>query len=141
MERDDGAVAQADEVAVGRVVVFEQREDVAVDYLGAHDHRAAAIVLQSVETLFEALRRLEFQLLGGGLHVLLQIAAHGAQVAFQDIFHHLHQFGVLLLALRAYARTLAVAQVVLQAYAVTAARYGLRREVEPCTCAAESPRG
>ncbi len=129
VECDDGAVAQAYEVAVGRVVVFEQREDVAVDYLGAHDHRAAAIVLQSVETLLETLRQLEFQLLGGP-HILLQIAAHGTQIAFQDIFHHLHQFGVLLLALRADARALAVAQVVLQAYAVTAARYGLRREVE-----------
>ena len=109
MQRYDRAVAQAYEVAVYHVIVLQQRKDVAVDDLGADDDRAALVILQRIEPLFETLRRLELERRGRLLHVPFEIAAHGTQVAPQHLLHHIDQFVILGLALRTDARALAVA--------------------------------
>ena len=130
MQRHNRPVPQADEVAIDHIVVLQQREDIAVDDLGADDDRAALVTLQSLDPLFVTLCRLELESRGRRLHVLLEVAAHGPQVTPKHLLHHLDQLVILLLALRPYARALAVTYMILEADAVTAPRHGLRREIE-----------
>ena len=61
MQRHDRPVPQADEVAIDHIVVLQQREDIAVDDLGADDDRAALVALQRLDPLFVTLRRLELE--------------------------------------------------------------------------------
>ena len=130
IDPDDRAVADAREVAVGHVVVLEQREDIHVDDPRADDHRAAGIVVQRVEALLVALRRLEAQLRGRPLHFAREVLPHGPQVALE---HRDDQFDlprILLLALQPHAGALAVAQMVLQADGVLSAGDLRGREVQ-----------
>ncbi len=127
---DDRTVAQTQKVAIGRVVVCQKREYVAVDDLGTDDDRARLIVVQRRQTRLAALCGLEAQLSGGTRHFGFEMRAHGAQISAQDRLHQSDALVVILLALGAHARSLAVAQMILQAHAVTSARYGLRRKVE-----------
>ena len=120
MQCHDRASAQTDKVAIRHIVILQQREDVAIDNLGTHNHRTALVVLQRIQSLFEALRQLELQLPRRLLHILLQIAAHWAQVTLQHLLHHREQLTILLLALITHARGFAVAQMVLQADAIFA---------------------
>ena len=126
----DRTVADAQEVAVGGIVVLDEREDVDVDDAGADDDRTGRIVLQCSEPRFVTLRRLELQRLGRAAHLPFEVGAHGAQVAFEHRDGHVEQLPVLLGALRADARPLAVAQVVLQADGVPAARDRFGSEIE-----------
>ena len=126
----DRTVADAQEVAVGGIVVLDEREDVDVDDAGADDDRTGRIVLQCSEPRFVTLRRLELQRLGRAAHLPFEVGAHGAQIAFEHRDGHVEQLPVLLGALRADARPLAVAQVVLQADGVPAARDRFGSEIE-----------
>ena len=130
MQRHNRPVPQANGVAIDHVVVLQQREDIAVDDLGADDDRAALVALQSLDPLFVTLRRLELERRSRRLHVLLEVAAHRPQVTPKHLLHHLDQLVILLLALRPDARALAVTYMILEADAVTAPRHGLRREIE-----------
>ena len=129
MQSHNGAMAQTDEITICHVIILEQREDVAIDNPGTHHHRAALIVLQRIQTLLETLCRLEAQVSCRREHILLQITTHRTQIALQHILYHIGQQAILLLALLANAGALAVAQMVLQADAIFAFCYGLRREI------------
>lgn len=97
---------------------------------GADDDRTGRIVLQCSEPRFVTLRRLELQRLGRAAHLPFEVGAHGAQVAFEHRDGHVEQLPVLLGALRADARPLAVAQVVLRQDGVPAARDRFGSEIE-----------
>ena len=115
MQSHDRASAQADKVTIRHIVILQQREYIAIYNLGTHNHRTALVVLQRIQTLLEALRKLKLQLRRCRLHILLQITTHGSQVTLQHILHHREQLGILLLALMTYTRGFAVPQMVLQA--------------------------
>ena len=126
------AVRDLHVVAVGRAVrlVHQEREDVHPPQGGAYDDRFAFIVLQQHQAVFEVCRRLEVQLRRGLRHLPVQELACGAQVAPQRLLYPFDACGVILGALPAGARPLAVADVVLQAYAVFAPGYRFGREVQ-----------
>ena len=126
----DRTVADTHEIAPGHIVVRQQREDVDIDDLRTDDHRPSGIVVQGVEPLFVPLRQLEFQLPGRTPHLPFEVLAHGAQVAFQHRNDHADQLRILLFGLQTDTRTLAVAQVVLQADRILALGDRFRSEVE-----------
>ena len=109
------AVTDAHEIAPRRVVVRQQREDIDIDDPRADDHRPPGVVVQRVEPLLVALRRLEAQLPRRTFHLPFEILPHGAQIAAEHRDDQLHLPGVLLLTLQTDAGPLAVAQMVLQA--------------------------
>ncbi len=123
-------MAYAHEVAIDLVVLGEQRKDIDIADLRTHDHRLARVVVQRVEPLLAALRRLEAQLGRRACHLRFEVGAHRTQVAPQHRHHQPDRLRILLLALRPDAGTLAVPQVVLQTHRVTAPGDGLGREVE-----------
>lgn len=127
---DDGAVTYAHEVAVGHIVVGQQREDVDIANPRADNHRPPGIVVQRVEALLVALRHLEAELGGRTLHLPLEVGAHGAQVALEHRDDHRDLLRILLLALGPDAGSPAVAQMVLQADRIAPPGDGLGREVE-----------
>ena len=131
LHADDRPMADAHEVAIGRVVVRQQREDIHVDDPGADDHRTARVVIQRVEPLLEPLRRLELQRGRRTLHLRLEVAAHGTQIALQHRLDHRDELPVRFLVLQPRTGPPAVAEVVLQAHAVAPLRDPFGCEVEP----------
>ena len=111
----DRPVADTHEIAIGHIVVRKQRKNIHVDDLRTDDHRLARIVVQRIEALLVALRQFEFQFPGSALHLLFEVATHGAQVALEHRDDHVDEPAVFPFALRPDAGAFAVAQVVLQA--------------------------
>ena len=127
IDAHDRTVADAQEIAVGHIVVHQQGEDV---HVHDDDHRFARLVVQGVEACLVALCDFEFQVSGGCLHLFFKIGTHGAQVAFENRNRHIDQCVVFFFALRSHARSLAVAQVVLQADRIAPFGDSRRRKVE-----------
>ncbi len=132
VDPDDRPVADADEVAVGYILVLDQqREDIDIGDLRTDNDRFAGVVVQRVEPLLVTLGHLELQFAGRPHHLRFEMGAHGAQVALQNGDRHADHLSIIRGALGADTGTLAVAQMVLQADAVLAPGDGLGREVQP----------
>ena len=124
------AVAHAHEVGEGLLAVAYEGEDVGIDNLGTHDYRAAVVLLQRLEVHLEALCHLEAHIGCRGVHLLLEVCAHGAQVALQNRCGEAYVAVVLLGRYGVDAGGFAVAYVVLQAGGVAPLLYLLAREVQ-----------
>ena len=126
----DRTVADAHEIAIGHIVVRQQRKNIDIDDLRTDDHRLARIVVQRVDTLFIPLRQFEFQPGGSAFHLCFEVLAYGAQVAFQHRNDHIDELRILLPGLQPDTRSLAVAQVILEADRILTFGDQVRREIE-----------
>ena len=129
-DADDRPVADTDEIAISHIVVGQERKDVDVDDAGADDDRPAGVMVQSVEPLFVALRLLEPQRRGSPGHLLLQVAPHGPQVAFENGDDQPDLRVVVFLGLQPDARPLAIADMILKTDRILASRDKFGSEVE-----------
>ena len=116
---DDRPVGYAHEVAEGGVLVRDQREHVHVRQRVAHYDRLALVGGQDLDPFLVLRGLLEAHRFGGLAHFLFQVAHRVAGIAAQQRSDHADAMAVILLALQSDARALAVADMVLEADAVT----------------------
>ena len=127
---DDGSVGDPHEIAVGRIVVDDQREDVQVGQRVADDYRFALIGGEGFDPFF----------IDGGLfkphfgcradHFRAQVFGRLPGVAAQQRRYQFDPFAVFGFALQTDARSLTVADVVFQADAVFAFGDRFRGEIQ-----------
>ena len=124
------AIDDSHEIAIGRVVIDDERKDVQREERRIDNHRLTRIVLQRRQTSLVACRRLETQLSRSLVHLTFEPRAGRAQIAAQCCTDTSHVLVILLAGLATDARTFTVAEVVLQADLVTSASDLLGREIQ-----------
>ena len=124
------AIDDSHEIAIGRIVIDDERKDVQREERRIDNHRLTRIVFQCRQTSLVACRRLETQLRRCLVHLPFEPRAGRAQIATQRCADTGHVLVILLAGLATDARSFAVAEVVLQADLVTSASNLLGREIQ-----------